>query len=367
MSKARDTLLGLSLLALVFTGPAAVAAYLLSGEGAEVPLMLAAATGAGGSAAASQAPGSGRTPSAAPVLAGVLYTRGTVQVDWNGEKIPVVDGSYAYLGGELVSTGPGDMGVLRLDEDNSVYICPDSRMSVARADGGGYRIRISRGGGRFAFAAGTDYRIEANQAVLSPGAGAPSQPTVVEVTVFQDHPGGVVCGFSGSADVAAYSSDAAGGPIALGTAGAGEIIDLSRALRDEAATSGTPVVMQPIPMPASVQGWLRDNAPYPPEPGPIGYLCRCEELKRYADADGIPDAAIAPRMSPPDSQALGLLPPADTAPPVLPPVVLAAPALPDPADPGVLGDSATAGAVLTVPLPLVPAAGSGGGVTSTPS
>ncbi len=364
MSKARDTLLGLTLLALVFTGPAAVAAYLLSGAGAEVPLMLAAA----GSAAVSESPNPGPAPSAVPVVSGVLYTRGTAQVDWNGEKIPVSDGSYAYLGGELISTGPGGMGVLRLDEDNSVYICPDSRMSVARADGGGYRIRISRGGGRFAFAAGTDYRIEANQAVLSPVAGAPSQPTVVEVSVFADHPGGVVCGFSNSSDVAAYSSEGSGGPIALGTVGPGEIIDLSRALRDEAATSGTPVVMHPIPMPASVRGWLRDNAPYPSEPGPIGYLCRCEELKRYADADGIPDEAIPPRMSPPDSQALGVLLAADAAPPPgLPPVVLAVPVIPNPADPGVLRDSADAGPGLTVPPPLVPAAGSGGGVTSTPS
>ena len=99
MSEARDTLLGLTLLALVFTGPAAVAAYLLSGERAEVPMMLAAA-GTSGSAAANEAPNPGRTPSAASVIAGVLYTSGTAQVDWNGEKIPVADGSYAYLGGE---------------------------------------------------------------------------------------------------------------------------------------------------------------------------------------------------------------------------------------------------------------------------
>ncbi len=354
MSKARDTLLGLTLLALVFTGPAAVAAYLLSGEGAEVPLMLAAA----GSAAASEASKPGRTPSAAPVIAGVLYTRGTAQVDWNGEKITVVDGSYAYLGGELVSTGPGDMGVLRLDEDNSVYICPGSRMSVARADDGGYRISVSQGGGRFSFAADTDYRIEANQAVLSPGAGAPSQPTVVEVSVFADHPGGVVCGFSSSSDVAAYSSDSSGRPIALGTVGPGEIIDLSRALRDEAAISGTPVVMQPIPMPASVQSWLRNNAPYPPEPGPIGYLCRCEDLKRYADADGIPDAAIPPRILPPGTAPLAALAQDGG------PAVLGVPGAPDPADPGVLPRAA---APLTVPSPLVPIRGSGGGFVSTPS
>jgi hypothetical protein len=114
--------------------------------------MLAAA---GASAPADETPKPGSTPSAAPVLAGVLYTRGTAQVDWNGEKISVADGSYAYLGGEVVSNGPGDMGVLRLDENNSVYMCPGSRMSVDRTDGGGYRIKIFQGGGRFAFAAGT--------------------------------------------------------------------------------------------------------------------------------------------------------------------------------------------------------------------
>ena len=129
-------------------------------------------------------------------------------------------------------------------------------------------------------------------------------------------------------DVAGYPSDGSGEPIALGTAGPGEIIDLSRALADEAAASGTPVVMQPIPMPASVQSWLRNNAPYPSAPGPIGYLCRCEELKRYAEADGIPDVAIVPRMLPPDSNALVSLA-SDTEPPALPPVVLAVPGPPD--------------------------------------
>jgi hypothetical protein len=357
MSKARDTLLSLTLLVLVFTGPVAVAAYVLSSGNSEAPLMLAAADSAN----------SGRQPSVAPVLAGVLYTRGTAQVDWNGVRIRVADGSYAFLGGEVVSTGAGDMGVLRLDADNSVYMCPASRMSLARGDDGAYQIKISEGGGRFVFAPGTDYRIEVNQGVLSPGADAASQPTVMEASVFQRHPGGVVCGFSGTVDVAGYPSDGGGGPIALGTAGAGAIIDLSRGLRDEMATGGTPVVMQPIPMPAGVQRWLRDNAPYPPEPAPIGYLCRCLELKRYADADGIPDAAIVPRMSPPGTAPLVALardggPP--VTPPESPPAVLAVPGAPDPADPGVLPSAAT---TLTVPPPLIPVSGSGGGFTSTPS
>jgi hypothetical protein len=239
-------------------------------------------------------------------------------------------------------------------------------MSLTRADDGAYHIKLFEGGGRFAFAPGTDYRIEVNQGVLSPSTDGnnPRAPSVVEIAVFQDHPGGVVCGFSSNLDVAGYPADGGGTPIALGNAGPGEIIDLSRALRDESATRGTPVIMQPIPMPAGVRDWLQNNAPYPPSPGPIGYLCRCLELKRYAEADGIPDAAIAPRMLPPDSKALTSLA-SDTGPPELPAAILAVPGAPNIVDPGVLSTPTVT--TLTVPPPLIPATGSGGGFTSTPS
>jgi len=348
MSKARDTLLGLTLLAMVFTGPAAVAAYFLGAESGGAPLMLAA----------TEESTSGPTASGPPVLAGVLYTTGEPQVDWNGVKTPVADGSYAYLGDEVVSSGPADMGVLQLEGDNSVYMCPDSRMSVTRDDKGTYHIKIYQGIGRFSFAAGTDYRIEANRGVYTPSAAAKSQPTVVEIAVFGGHPGGVACGFSSSMDVAGYPADGGSEPIALGTAGPGEIIDLSRALNDEKATSGAPVVMEPIAMPASVQDSLRNNAPYPAQPGPIGYLCRCGELKRYAEADGIPDTAILPLITPPATEPF--VPVKQAAPPAM---ALAIPEAPDPADVGVMGNPAT----VTVPPPLVPITGSGGGFTSTPS
>ena len=366
MSKRRDTLLTLALLALVFSGPAALAAYLVSGDQTTEPVMLAAVSDTGAAPPAASVPGTRGGQAGMPVLMGVLYTRGTALVDWGGVKIPIEDGSYAYLGGEVISTGPGSMGVLQLDSDNSAYMCPGSKMSLTRADGGTYQIKIFEGAGRFAFAPGTDFRIEANQGVFSPssdGAGS-AEPTVVEIAVFQRHPGGVACGFSSRLDVAGYPADGGGTPIALGNAGPGEIIDLSRALSDESATRGTPVIMQPIQMPAGVRDWLQSNAPYPPDPGPIGYLCRCLELKRYAEADGIPDAAIAPRMLPPDSKALARVD-SDTGPPELPPVVLAVPGAPDAADPGVL--SVPTATRLTVPPPLIPATGSGGGFASTPS
>lgn len=355
MSKARDTLLSLTLMVLVFSGPTAVAAYLLSSEGAAPGLVLAAA----GEGAAGSATGA---PAAVPAMAGMLYTRGTPRVDWNGVDIPVADGSYAYLGGEEVSSGAGDMGVLRLAGNNRIYMCPGSRMRVRRGEDGAYVISIASGGGRFAFAPGTDFRIEANRGVYSPAAGAASEPTVAEVVAYADHPGGVACGFSSALAVAGYPAGG-GEPVALGTAGPGEIIDLARALEAEAAVLGTPVIVRPVAMPPSVQRWLRENAPYPPEPGPIGYLCRCEELKRYAEADGIPEVAIVPRMSPPDGPALASLPLAEDPGPGLPPALLATPRAPDPADPGVLPTAPR----VTVPPPFVPTAGSGGGVTSTPS
>lgn len=359
MRKGRDTLLTLTLLVLVFSGPAAVAAYMLAGERAAAPLIVAAAEDPTSPTAVDDS-AAGTRRSTPPVLSGVLFTSGTALVDWNGHKIPVDDGSYAYLGGEEISTGPGDMGLLQLDGDSRVYVCPGSRLRLARGDDGAYDIKISQGGGRVALAPGSDYRIEANQSVLTPGPGAATQANVLEVSTFEDHPGGVVCGFASSTDVAAYPATGAGEPIALGTAGPGEIIDISRALEDEVAASGAPVVMKPIAMPAGVQQWLRDNAPYPPKPGPVGYLCRCEQLKRYADADGIPATAIVPLISPPDSLPLVALPESEAA----PPVILAVPTIPDAADAGVLPE---AGPVLTVPPPLVPAAGTGGGVSTTPS
>ena len=366
MSRLNDTFVSLVLIALVFSGPAALAAYWISADQGAEALMTAAAGSGEGQADASGA-ATGKQRDGHPVITGVLYTRGAVTVDWSGVRIPVEDGSYAYLGGETISTPPGSAGLLRLDSDNSAYMCPGSKMSLTRADDGAFEITFYEGGGRFAFAPGADFRIEANQGVVSPGAGT-GKPTVVEIAVFPRHPGGVICGFSSNLDVAGYPEGGGDAPIALGTTGPGEIIDLSRALMDESASTGTPVIMQPIKIPADVTRSLQDNMPYPQSPGPIGYLCRCVELKRYSEADGIPDTAIVPRILPPDGDALvrsTTLFVAPVIPPDLPPVELAVPGVPDAADAAVL--STPSATVLTVPPPLIPVTGSGGGFSSTPS
>ena len=371
MGKRTNTLVTLALLAMVFSGPAALAAYLLSADPAITPMMVAA-TGSDSTSSLAGPLETTRDRARLPILTGVLYTSGTALVNWNGITIPVEDGSYAYLGGETVSTGPGAIGLLQLDGGGVVYACPGSRLAVSRADNGAVTMRISEGTGRVVFPPGTDYRIEANQGLVTPAKDGPATGTVTEISVFQRHPGGVVCGFGSPVDVAGFSAPGGDVPVALGTAGPGQIVDLSRALREEVAGSGAPVVMEPIDMPSSVKDWLQANAPYPPHPGPIGYLCRCLELKRYVDADGIPDTAIEPRLLPPEPGVSALPVPEFTAlvvPADVPAITLAVPGIPDPAEAGVLPPPATGpeGAGLTVPPPLVPTGGTGGGVSTTPS
>ena len=71
MSRGRDTLLTLALLALVFSGPAAVAAYLVSGGQAAEPMMLAAVSDDGAAPAARVADTNraGKWPDSAIVVA----------------------------------------------------------------------------------------------------------------------------------------------------------------------------------------------------------------------------------------------------------------------------------------------------------
>lgn len=361
----RELSMTLALLVLSLLGPAALAAFVLTRDPGPPGVVLAALdattpTTAAGPAATTPAGGTG----------GILYTRGTAMVNWNGVNIPVANGSYAYRGGELISTASNAMGMLDLGNDNRIYICPGSRVSLARDAAGAYQLYVGEGTSRYVFGPETAFDVRANRGLVTPRAGAAGGPVVGEISVFQDHPGGVVCSFDNTVDVAGFGPGDGGEPIALGSVGAGEIVDLSRALRDERAATGSPVIMSPIPMPAEVRGWLTRNAGPSGNGSFIGYLCRCEQLKRYADADGIPDTAIAPQLQPPEGEPLPL---SDPAPPLDPPeapsVALVVPGVPDPADPGVLPPPAPPPQAPgpTVPDPVIPIGGSGGGITSTPS
>ena len=364
MRRARDLSVTLGLLALGLAGPTALAAFVLSRDAQPSHPMLAAVAGAAPSAESRAGSRSG------DVLSGMLYTRGSATVDWQGARIPVDDGSYAYLGGELIRTAPNSIGTLELVDGDVIYICPSSRVSLERGPGREYRLFVREGTARYVFGPDTPFSVRANQGLVTPVGGAPGGPVVGEITVFPNHPGGVICNFADTVEVAGFAAGDEAAPIALGSAGAGEIVDLARALRTEQANGGSPVVMQPIPMPSAVSAWLRRNAGPSRSGSFIGYLCRCEELKRYADAEGIPDTAIAPRLTPPQGDRLPLSDPGPKlGPPTAPAVTLVAPGPPDPADPGVLPTPATGrpapGPV--IPAPAVPVGGSGGGFTTTPS
>jgi hypothetical protein len=126
----KQTLVSAALLAAVLTAPVALAAYMIDAATTAGLEYLAAAT--------TTEPVTPAAPPATPLVIGQLYTTGPAQVDWNGVRIPVEDSSYAYAGGELISTPPGAMGILRLGDNGTVFICPGSQVRLSREPSGRY-------------------------------------------------------------------------------------------------------------------------------------------------------------------------------------------------------------------------------------
>ena len=118
------------------------------------------------------------------------------------------------------------------------------------------------------------------------------------------------------------------------------------------------------PLPDVVLERLRD--PAGGGPGGTAYLCRCEELKRYADAVGVPAQAVAPLAQPPTPEQ-GPPPAPDPAPAVSPPqgapISLGEPGDPNPSATSLLLPPAAfdASPRLVVPPPLIPPARIGAG------
>ncbi|MDH3317129.1 MAG: hypothetical protein OER43_15365, partial [Gammaproteobacteria bacterium] len=112
----RNALQVLLLLTVALGAPVAVSTYLLNAASAPSPIRYSDTE-----AALDRATGkpfdsgvvSGSSTS--PLVSGVLYTSGSVKVNWSGIQMPVENTTYAYSGGELISTAPNAMGILKLD------------------------------------------------------------------------------------------------------------------------------------------------------------------------------------------------------------------------------------------------------------
>ncbi len=328
------------------------------------------------------------------LVTGVLYTKGKAMVDWNGARIPVENGSYAYVGGEIIEMAPDAIGVLKLADGGSVHICPGARVRLSRSSSGEFYLNINRGASRFKFRADKAFEVKVNDVVMtsavSPQSAGPNDFVTAEVHAKQKS-GCIVCGLKSNLKVTSLGKD---GNENSTTSPAGELLDVNTGTGNQASS----LVKTPIPAdimsgmtPASAGGTGQGNA----------YLCRCQEIQQYAKDLAEANRAIAqaiteappktapteqvvdttapptgPVVEPPSDQSIAeaAIPPPATAPPVAPPIApplaLAVPGAPDPFDPNVLPPPAAGEPdepILVVAPPVIPVAGSGGGLPASPS
>jgi len=370
----RNTALLLLLLCLVLAGPIGLGTFLLHAASAPVPL----SNPAGNRPADPSAEYSSQTEPGAdarfsPLTSGVLYTNGPVKVNWSGIQIPVENSTYAYSGGELISTAPNAMGILKLDSGSVVFICPNSRVRLSRDSSGEKLLDVVAGSGRFMFEENDAFRVQVNNAAVraeSDGDGdALSRHAYTGEVVATEDGGCVLCNLSKDLEVSVDRGSTTSGVIAKG----GQIVSVGGA--------GSTSPISSISLPANLLAGMRAAVVSNGARG-LGYLCKCRELKDYAEhaaerLEAQPNLALTTELAqrpagdaspefpqPPDAQ------PA-VAPPPVPDVTVADGFEPDPFVPGLLP---AAGAPqpqtdsdVVVPPPLVPGSGPGGGGTVSSS
>ena len=332
-----------------------------------------------------------------PLVTGTLYTNGKASVDWNGVIIPVENGTYGYVGNEVISIAPDAMGVLQLD-GGTIFLCPGSKARISRKPDGTYDYQIIAGLNRFMFDEQTPFEIRVNELRLTPQkgqaqeGGATGQPKQFVGEVKAHSKGGcLICELRNNLNAVDQDSGQS-----INLAAAGRIVNLSRPDPTPtkplaASSSATPTTVLKDGFEVSDQSIPSDvfsamNAGSGAGGGNAGmeYLCQCEDLKRYADAIGEPMLAEAepePKATPEPaasiaapvqsaSSALVSITPPEPAPPVSPPdapiAALAPPGSPVPFDPNVLPPPAagptTVNLVVPQPQPTIGILGGGGAV-----
>ncbi|MFT5173118.1 MAG: hypothetical protein ACI8W7_001289 [Gammaproteobacteria bacterium] len=341
--------------------------------------------------------------STSPITA-ILYTNGESEVSWNGSEFAVNNGSYAYVGGETIQMAAASIGLLRLSNGDSVYICGPSTVSLSRAP---HVLDITHGSARFFVKEENNFTVRANGVDISPAAGTRDGVTEGEVSALTDG-ASVVYELVGKLQI---NTDGANAP-APPAGSSANIYDVAPASQ---AIGPRRVSVQSIPaaaMPASLHSGASARA---------AFLCQGEELRRTvnelarlliaavesdeaaaAEAD-LAAAVIAPEAAPTDALTADPQAPQETAqpaqepsqqsdqpplgvadappdapdvltppvaPPEAPPLALAQPEAPDPFDPNVLPPPAAGeptDPIVIVAPPVVPSSGSGGGGIASPS
>ncbi len=368
------------LLSVAFGVPMALGSYLLNAASAPAPLTVASGEPTlERSAAGSSHAGSVSGAISSPLVSGVLYTNGPVEVNWGGARIPVENTTYAFSGGELISTAPNAMGILKLDSGSMVFICPNSRVRVSRLSSGETLLEVIAGSGRFMFEDNDAFRVEVNNTTLSAApdesGDALTRHAYTGESVATEDGGCLVCNLSKGLELRVDQGLTKRSAMAKG----GQIVSVSGA--------GGPNPISSFKLPANVFAGMRAAMVSNGATG-LGYLCKCRELKDYAERAGErlagqPDLTLSTALAqdeggpngPTSDAAPTLPPPPDTrpavAPPPVPDVTVADTGEPDPFVPGLLPAVGEAQPQtdpnVVVPPPLVPGSGSGGGGTVSSS
>ncbi len=340
------------LLLLASAMPVGVVAFMVVGQSATtqvelVPQAIGHSDGAGTRSAIAGFDG---------LLVGTLYSQGRVTVNWNGETTPVENGRYAYVGGEVLRTGPADMGVLHLGKKGRVSICPNSSVSLAR-EAAGYHLSVHAGVVRFAFAHRTMFDLSAGGVSIAP-----------QDVIDTDHVGEVRACSTTDCWVMALRG---GLRLSEGRQGPSQPVDSGHVARVTLG-GGAPLVVSGFSIPPDVLS----EAVHEQESGEEAlksakYLCRIEEVATYSELSALPPTAAGAQS--PDGDRVAIETP-EVTPPVEPPLVppllaLARPPDPEAFDPEALPPPAAGPAALplTVPAPVVPTVGTGGGGVATRS
>jgi len=357
MQRLTQTLVPAALLAAVLTAPVALAAYLIDAAAPAGLQQVAAVT-----ITESGAPA---TPPATPLVIGQLYTTGRVQVDWNGVRIPVENSSYAYAGGELISTPPDSMGILRLGDEGTIFICSKSQVRLSREPSGRYSLDVLKGSSRFILDTQLPFQVRANETVITPedGGFAPgrAQEKFAYTGEVQARPQGgcVLCGLRNSLDVT--TPDETGGSVST-LVPAGDILTVTApgeqpspaGVRQPAAdtSAGASESASPfsvVQIPPALFSTMNAGRGAAMGGRGLSYLCRCEKLRDYA-------REVEPILAETPTRIPGL---------ELAEMDIPAPFVPD------LLPPPPAGPVEPLPVvvspPLVPVAGTGGGGVVSPS
>jgi len=299
-----------ALLAAVLAAPVTVAAYLLDSAGAAGLQQLAATT-----TTETDTPA---TPPATPLVIGTLYTSGRVIVDWNAIQIPVENSTYPYAGGELISTTARAMGILRLGDRGTIFICSGSQVRLSREPSGRYSLDVLKGSSRFVFDSQTPFQVRANETVITPdegvgGTGGGPEKLAYSGEVEARPDGGCeLCDLRGSLDVT--TSDPATGRASI-LVMAGEILSV---LAPESTATGDGETGSPfarIQIPPELFSNMLAGAGTGVGGRGIGYLCKCRKLKEYAHA--VERILAETPTAVPEAIPIDLLP--DVTPPVAPP------------------------------------------------